>query len=181
MGAEIRDVFIEEGDVHSELERILLEAEVNVWRVGGDVIGALTETITPQGVVAVVSDPTRGAEVLTNLDLVLVLADVRDPGNAGTLVRSALAAGAGAVVFAKGSVDPLHPKVVRSAAGSLFGLPIMRSAELMDVVSTLGRAGMTLIGTAAHAETAMYDADLTSPVAIFLGNEAWGLSAEVAE
>ena len=180
-GAEIRDVFIEQGDVHSELKGALSAADVAVWPVGPDVIGALTETVTPQGVVAVVSDPTSGPETLGEVDLTLVLADVRDPGNAGTLVRSALAAGAGTVVFAKGSVDPLHPKVVRSAAGALFGLPIVRGQELESVVSALGAAGVTLVGAAANAETEMYDTDLISPVAIFLGNEAWGLSPHAAE
>ena len=127
------------------------------------------------------SDPTRGLEALDGVGLALVLADVRDPGNAGTLVRSALAAGAGAVVFAKGSVDPLHPKVVRSAAGSLFQIPIVRGPQLQDVAEVLSGLGVALVGAAADASTDMYEADLARPVAIVLGNEAWGLPPEATD
>lgn len=144
-------------------------------------IGALTETVTPRGIVAVVSDPTKGLDALDGVRLALVLADVRDPGNAGTLVRSALAAGAGAVVFAKGSVDPLHPKVVRSAAGSVFQIPIVRGPRLQEVAEVLSGFGVALVGTAAEAATDMYDADLTRPVAIVLGNEAWGLPEDATD
>ena len=179
-GVEVREVFLAEDLEGHGLESALEATGVPTSIVGSDVIGALSETVTPQGVVAVVADPSVGLDALVGVDLCLVLADVRDPGNAGTLVRTAAAAGAGAVIFGAGSVDPLHPKVVRSAAGALFRVPLVRRAPLAEVASTLRSGGTSLIGAAADAGTDMYSFDLTGPVAIVLGNEAWGLP-EAAE
>ena len=174
-GAGVKDVFLAEDVEGHGLEAAIEEAGVPAWTVGMDVIAALSETVTPQGAVAVVTDPSVELDALSETDLCLVLADVRDPGNAGTLVRTAAAAGAGGVVFAAGSVDPLHPKVVRSASGALFRVPIVRHAPLAEVAATLRAAGMALVGTAADAPTDVYSLDLTGPVAVVLGNEAWGL------
>ena len=92
---------------------------IPIVEVDASVMRAIADTTTPQGVVAVVTMPERElSEVVSAGDLILVLADVRDPGNAGTLLRSATAAGASAVVFTKGAVDPFSPKTVRAAAGT---------------------------------------------------------------
>ena len=179
-GIEVHDVFMAEGVEDPELAHYLAERDITLSVVGDDVIGALSDTVTPQGVVAVVSDPSTDPEILTTIDLCLVLAAVRDPGNAGTLVRSAAAAGAGAIVFATGSVDPLHPKVVRSAAGALFHVPIVRGSSAEEVARALREGGVSLVGTAVDSEKTVYDVDLTAPVALVLGNEAWGLPAAVA-
>lgn len=178
-GAGLRDVFIDESAGYEDLARRLEAAGVPVRPVGRDVIKALTETVTPQGVVAVVSDPTSDLASLRDADLVLVLADVRDPGNAGTLVRSALAVGASGVVFAKGSVDPLHPKVVRSAAATLFSLPVVRGADLLETLDFLKENDVALVGSSAASKESVYEADLTSRLALVLGNEAWGLPPDV--
>ena len=172
---EVREVFLAEGLQDDSLEEALAARALSPLVVGDEVIGALSETVTPQGVVAVVADPSVGLEALAAADLCLVLADVRDPGNAGTLVRTAAAAGAGAVVFPTGTVDPLHPKVVRSAAGALFRVPLVRGRDLEDVAAALRSAGTTLLGAAAGARHTMYEADLTRPTAFVLGNESWGL------
>jgi RNA methyltransferase, TrmH family len=174
----LRDVFVQDPAEHEDLIDRLKAAGVPVWTVGTDVIKALTETITPQGVVAVASNPTVDLGSVQDPKLVVLLADVRDPGNAGTLIRSALAAGASAIVFAKGSVDPLHPKVARSAASAVFGLPVIRGIELEQAIDGLRSAGLTMIGTSASAPS-MYESDLTTPVTIVLGNEAWGLAPEI--
>ena len=178
-GAELRDVFIDESADHAGLAERLQAGGVPVRPVGRDVIKALTETVTPQGVVAVASDPTAELDSLGDADLVLVLADVRDPGNAGTLVRSAMAAGASGVVFAKGSVDPLHPKVVRSAAATLFWLPVVRGVDLLEALDFLKENSVSLVGSSAASEDSVYQADLTSRLALVLGNEAWGLPPDV--
>jgi TrmH family RNA methyltransferase len=179
-GVGVHDVFVAEDLDDAELTDALEAGSISPWIVARDVIEVLTDTVTPQGVVAVVEAPLASLEAISGADLVLVLADVRDPGNAGTLVRCAAAAGAGAVVFAQGSVDPLHPKVVRSAAGALFRVPIVRSAPLEDVEATLRDAGAAILGTDARSESEIYDVDLTGPTALVLGNEAWGLSDEAA-
>ncbi len=142
--------------------------------VTGQVIASLTDTTTPQGVVAVARTRTAPLADLTG-DLIVVLSGVRDPGNAGTLVRSAVAAGASAVVFASGSVDPFNPKTVRSTAGLLFHVDIVTEVTMAEVAATLGGKGLTLVGADASSLVAPDAVDLTRPVALVLGNESWGI------
>jgi tRNA(Leu) C34 or U34 (ribose-2'-O)-methylase TrmL len=109
-----------------------------------------------------------------------VLHQVRDPGNAGTIVRSADAAGASAVVFTQGSVDPYNPKAVRATAGSIFHLPIVRGLDTEAAIAALRERGVRVLAMAASAPTDLDRADLTSPVAFVFGNEAHGLPDEIA-
>jgi TrmH family RNA methyltransferase len=108
-------------------------------------------------------------------DLIVVLAEVRDPGNAGTLVRSAAAAGADAVIFAKGAVDPLSAKTSRSAAGALFRIPIVLGVELEDAIEGLRQRGLVLVAADPRADMPLEACDMTRPVALILGNEAQGV------
>jgi len=142
--------------------------------VSGRVIAALTDTATPQGVVAVAEARTVRLAAVEG-DLVVVLADVRDPGNAGTLVRSAVAAGAGAVVFATGAVDPFNPKTVRATAGLLFHVGLVTDIPLRAALEGLGAKGFLLVGADAGAQAAASGVDLQKPVALVLGNESWGI------
>lgn len=142
---------------------------------------ALAHTTTPQGVVAVASTPSfRVADLGSDADLVLVLAQVRDPGNAGTLVRSAAAAGADCVVFSEGSVDPFGPKTVRASAGAVLRVPVDRSQPLAGSLAILKKKGFDILAAEGRSETSVYDVDLTGPTAIILGNEAWGLEPDLA-
>jgi RNA methyltransferase, TrmH family len=163
-----------------DTERVIdaaADAGVDVIEVAPQVLGVLTETVTPQGVVAVARSTEVSLEDLgSDPQLVLVLAGVTDPGNAGTLLRSAAAAGADGVVFAEGSVDPFNPKVVRSSAAALFRVPIVRAVPLEEVAVAMKESGCTLLGAAAGGKNAFTEADLSAPVALFLGNEAGGLS-----
>src|SRR5262249_8504556 len=109
-------------------------------------------------------------------DLVLVCADVRDPGNLGTLVRSAGAAGAGAVVCCAGTVDLYNPKSVRASSGVLFHLPVVTGADAVEALEELGQWGLWRWGAAAHRGHVYTEVDLTAPSALVLGNEASGLA-----
>ncbi|WP_307864863.1 TrmH family RNA methyltransferase [Myceligenerans salitolerans] len=139
-----------------------------------------------QGVLAVLR--TRPAELdaeLPGARLVAVLCNVRDPGNAGTVIRAADAAGAGGVVLAGESVDLYNPKVVRATAGSLFHLPVVTGRVLADVVARLHEAGFQVLAADGGGEHDLDDLqdtagrrgtpDLASPTAWLFGNEAWGL------
>ena len=108
-------------------------------------------------------------------DLVVVLANVRDPGNAGTLVRSAVAAGASAVVFCSGSVDPFNPKTVRSTAGLLFHVDVSAGVALDAALSELREMGFLILGADASSSKAPDEVDLSERVALVLGNESWGI------
>jgi TrmH family RNA methyltransferase len=117
------------------------------------------------------------------LSLVALLANVRDPGNAGTVLRTADAAGAHAVVFADASVDPYNGKCVRASAGSLFHLPVVAGARLEDAVATMRDAGLRIVaadGRTGHSlDEPGVQARLAEPTAWMFGNEAWGLPPEL--
>jgi TrmH family RNA methyltransferase len=174
--AVVLEVFATQDDDLIEAAR---SQGASVHVVEDRVLASLSDTTTPRGVVATVRDPSvdLGA-LLDDADLTVVLADVRDPGNAGTLMRSALAAGASGVVFTTGSVDVLHPKTVRAAAGGLFGLRLVRGVALESALSALRTAGLVILGATAAARRPVYSVDLTRRFALVLGNEAWGLPPE---
>lgn len=178
-GLEVSDVFVAAGA--DGLDDLVAAAErrgARVAEVPERVIDLIADTRTPQGVVAVARSPE--ASVPQDATLVVVLADVRDPGNAGTLIRTAHAAGADAVVFGAGAVDPLHPKTVRASTGALFHIPVLRGVPIDDALPALSARGLRLIGTDASAPTAYDDVDFTAPLALVLGNEAWGVPPEVS-
>jgi TrmH family RNA methyltransferase len=174
--APLMEVFVDESVPGARsLGETAARKGVTVVEVTASVIKALSDSTTPQGVVATARlRPATLPQLPEGVDLVLVLAQVRDPGNAGTLVRSAVAAGAGAVVFTPGTVDPLGPKTARAAAGALFEVPVI-GAELDDALAGLRALGFTTIGSDAAAPTGYDEIDLTGRVALVVGNEAWGM------
>ena len=178
---ELTDVFVRSDDPDAAAVRDACEeAGARVLEVGDNVLRALADTSSPQGVVAVATMPQFRLSALPDAaDLVLVLAQVRDPGNAGTLVRSAAAAGADAVVFSEGSVDPFGPKTVRASAGSVLRVPVDRATPLAETLATLRGKGFAVVAAEGTAEATVYDLDLTGPSAIVLGNEAWGLEEDL--
>ena len=139
-----------------------------MFELAPNVIERVATTEAPQPVLAVVRQ--RIAVLPTGADFVMVAHQLADPGNAGTIIRSAEAAGAQAVVFTPGSVDPFNPKVVRATAGSLFRMPVV-GADLAHVRA----AGLRALATSSHQGSAYTDTDLISPVAIVVGNEAHGV------
>jgi len=166
---EVQDLFVD-----ADLSSAPSWLERGAVAVSGRVIEALSDTSTPQGVVAVASMRTVPIAAASG-DLMLVLSNVRDPGNAGTLVRSAVAAGASAVVFCSGSVDPFNPKTVRSTAGLLFHVDLVAGVSLQEAVDELRRKGFLLLGADAGSSVAPDELDLSGPVALVLGNESWGI------
>lgn len=157
-------------------------AGVPVRMLAAGVAERVGSTVTPQGLFATAPLHRRGAEVLDDLPscpLVVVAALVADPGNAGTLVRSAEAAGADAIVFGAGSVDAYNPKVVRASAGAILGVPIVEGVSAVQILEILGERGLQRLGAVAAGGTPPDAADLTGPVALVLGHEARGLAAEL--
>lgn len=180
----LQEVFVTpEVDEGLLADTIATGAEVR-W-VTADVLARAVDTVTPQGVAAIASRidvPLADAvAAASGGPLALVLVDVADPGNAGTLLRAAEAAGAAAVLFCGGSVDPCNPKCVRASAGALFHLPVAVGGEAEAVLERLGGAGVRTVATVVHGGTPYDDADLAGPVAIVLGNEAHGLPAGLVE
>jgi TrmH family RNA methyltransferase len=150
-----------------------------VFELAPGVLEKVGATVTPQPVVAVVRMPTGGADALRGASFVVVCAGVRDPGNAGTVLRSADAAGADVVAWCDTTVDPFNPKAVRASAGSVFHVPIVTEVPTGTLLGQLGAAGLQRWGAVAHGGRQPSTVDFTAPVALVFGNESWGLSAGV--
>jgi len=138
-------------------------------------------TETPQGVAALVKlkDWSLDDALAGTTPLVVVAAGLQDPGNLGTILRSAEAFGAGGVLTAEKTVSHLNAKVIRAAAGSLFRLPVLR-LDAAAALPQLRARGLRIVGTSSHKGTPAAAADLTQPLALFIGNEGAGLPREVA-
>lgn len=170
-------------DRHVDLARRAADAGVPVERVSPSVLEAMADTVTPQGVVAVARQftSTLADVVALRPRLVAILEEVRDPGNAGTILRAADAAGADAVVFSGKSVDPYNPKVVRSTTGSMFHVPVVAGVELAAVVDAMHEAGLAVVAADVKGDdllAARSRGELLGPTAWLFGNEARGLDAE---
>jgi len=163
-------------------------AGIDVRPVTPEVLAAMTGddgAVTPQGLLAVCDTlGTPLADVVAaGPRLAVVLAEVRDPGNAGTVIRTADAAGADAVVVSGASVDVHNPKCVRATAGSLFHLPLVTGPAPAEAVAALRTAGLQVLAADGAGGTSLDDlldaGALAGPVAWVLGNEAWGLPPEL--
>ena len=168
--------------VSDDLDELALRAreqgvEVNV--VSEDVAAKITSTVTPQGIVGVATFLDVALASLPRDGCVCVLHEVRDPGNAGTVLRSADAAGAAGIVFTETSVDVYNPKTVRASAGSVFHLPIVREVQTPEAIAHLEGRGFRVLAMSADGQEDLFHADLAGPVAFVFGNEARGLSPEI--
>ena len=157
--------------IASHVEAILLPDEV---------FNSAVQTEAPQGVAALVKLKTQSLEdVLQHPDpLVLGAAGVQDPGNLGTMIRSAEAFGAVAVLAAEKTVNPLNPKVVRSSAGSIFRLPVFKT-EWRAALAAMRERGMRIVATSSHKGVPVDEADLRGPLAIYVGSEGAGVPREI--
>lgn len=144
------------------------------------VMESVADAVTPQPVCAVLPFVDRPIDALAHDGVVVVAVDVRDPGNAGTLIRSAAAAGARGVVLCEGCVELYNPKTVRSTAGALFRLPVVTSVSVDGALTSLGAAGRRRFAAVARDGDDYARVDLTGPVAFVVGNEAHGLPDALA-
>ena len=160
-------------------------AGIPVHVISGDAMSELAQTVTPQGVLAVCGfvDARLDGVTAAGPRLVALLANVRDPGNAGTVLRTADAAGADAVVFADASVDPYNGKCVRASAGSLFHLPVVAGVRLAETAGALREAGLRIVAADGRAGGSLDEPRvrklLATPTAWLFGNEAWGLPGDL--
>lgn len=147
------------------------------------VLATLSDTVHPQGIVVLAQRPGTGlAQMLTATQPLLVALDaVQDPGNFGSIVRTAEAAGASGVVALKGSVDAFAPKTLRSAMGSAFRLPIVSGLTEAELLTQARAAGMKMLATAATATMSYTQFDWRQPVLLVFGNEARGVSQPLLE
>lgn len=167
---------------YADLLAVATAGNVPIHPVTPSVLAELAQTVTPQGLIGVarLRDQPLAEALGTQPRLVVVLASVRDPGNAGTILRTADAAGADAVIFTEASVDPYNPKCVRSSAGSLFHVPFVVGVDLATAIGDMREVGLRVLATSGAGSVDLYSAELSGPVAWVFGNEAWGLPEELS-
>ncbi|HBB30548.1 MAG TPA: rRNA methyltransferase [Cyanobacteria bacterium UBA8803] len=148
--------------------------------VSSSVLKAIATTVQPDGVVATAARPSRWASLPSTVSLGLALERIQDPGNLGTMIRTAAAAGAEGLWLSQDSVDLDNPKVLRSSAGQWFRLPIAVSPDLPEVICKCRAKNMQIVATLPDATLNYWDIDWRVPSLILLGNEAAGLSDNLA-
>ncbi len=174
----VRELFVTE----SGLALLGPSGEVPVTQVADAVIARLAESVTPQGVIALVSTPAYTTDVLADAKVATVVDQVSDPGNVGTIIRTAQALGADAVVLTDGCADPFSPKVIRASAGTVYQIPVLANASATSVISACRSAGMSIIALAADGSEGVSRLRTGSlPTALVLGSEAHGVSSELRQ
>lgn len=181
-GRKFKAVFFR-ASAENRAERLLpqIAAYVETLLLPDKLFASAVPSETPQGVAALVRCKTFTLEdVLAKAQggPLLAIAGVQDPGNLGTILRSAEAFGAGGVLLGEGTVSPFNSKVIRASAGSVFRLPLVQT-KLPEVLTHLRERGLRLIATSSHKGTPLQDADLMRPLAIFIGSEGAGLPREL--
>jgi TrmH family RNA methyltransferase len=179
----VQDLYFEAqaGSRHGTLQDAALAAGLSIREVSHEVLVAMSDALVPQGFVAVCRpvDVPLDAVLDERPRFLVILTNVRDPGNAGTVIRGADAAGADAVVLSDSSVDIYNPKVVRSTAGSLFHLPIVTGVPIGVLLDRVRAAGLSLLAADGSGDVLLGDIDLSRAHAWVMGNEAWGLEPDV--
>lgn len=179
-GVEFEALYVERSRVDDAAVAALLDRAalvgVDIFSLDAGVLEHVADAKTPQPVLATVRFALTPLSELDASGLVLVLDNLRDPGNAGTIIRSADAAGARAVVLSGESVDPFNPKTLRASAGSVFHVPIV-VAGLGETLSHCGARAVRSYATVVHGGTPYRDADLSGPCVVVIGNESAGLDA----
>lgn len=190
-GAAVETVFIDTGagDTHRDLAERASARGARILDTAPGVLTRACDAATAQPIAAVVEMLHRplgdlavvGPDLaVAGPDLVVVCVGLQDPGNAGTVLRSAAASGAGAVVFCSGAVDVYNPKAVRASAGALFHVPVVADAPAGRVLDEMGNWGLRRIATVARGGRPYDRVDLAGPCALVLGSESRGLPAELA-
>jgi TrmH family RNA methyltransferase len=189
-GAELDELYVDldqwsSVDDRSPLREVVRDAEaagIPVWGLPSSVFASVSDTNSPQGALASAVRSVSAISDLVALDgPLLVLIDLSDPGNAGTLVRAAEAAGCVGVIFAGSSTDAFGPKAVRAAAGSIVRLPVAESSEVTEVMAELRSSGRVVVATVVDGGALPETVDLSGSVALLIGSEAHGLPVEVVD
>lgn len=178
------EVFVT-AEAQERYEDLISNLDVPVQLVSESVMKVLSDTSTPQGTLAVCRqlDVSLDSVISAKPKLIALLANVRDPGNAGTVLRAADAAGADAVIFSQNSVDLYNTKLVRSTTGSIFHLPVVLGADLASTIASLKQADLQVFAATAGGDliTELDSVELRKPTVWMMGNEAWGFDDETLD
>ncbi|MBB6218252.1 TrmH family RNA methyltransferase [Anaerosolibacter carboniphilus] len=163
-----------------ELLEELMQREILLYKIPVQLFKELSDTQNPQGIMALVSMDTYSIEDILSRDrgFYIILDRIQDPGNMGTIIRTADAAGADAIFITKGSVDLYNSKTIRSTMGSIFHLPILSTGNTSEIIALLKSQGVKIITTSLEGEKYYFEVDYREMCAIIVGNEANGVQQE---
>lgn len=181
--AQVEAVFVSEElkNIGSKLSSMIEKATCSKYSVTEKVFREISDTETPQGILAIVGMQKNDLSAAKNGNgLFVVLDSVRDPGNMGTIIRTADAAGFSGAIACKGCVDVYNPKVLRSTMGSIFHMPVYSGFETTEAIKLLKANGITVYASHLKGNSSIYDVNLTANAAIVIGSEAEGISDETA-
>jgi TrmH family RNA methyltransferase len=174
--------FSDSGSAHSAKLLPQIASQVGVLLLPDEVFASAVNTESPQGVAALVKlRPTKLEDLMEQIDqapLLLGVAGIQDPGNLGTVIRSAEAFGARAVLLGEKTVSHFNPKAVRASAGSLFREPLLR-VKMAETIPLLKEKGVRVLATSSHKGKPLYEANFTGAAVIIVGNEGAGVPSEI--
>lgn len=182
--APIQALFVDrtKGAEIAELASLARSLSVSVHEASAAVMKSISATTSPPGIVGVCGfvdiDPTQ--LIKRRLSLITVLGQVRDPGNAGTILRTCRAAGVDGVFVTSGTVDVYNPKLVRATAGALFSIPWARDVQLRWLLDELGHRRINRVAADPRGDAVYDQIDMAKPTAFLVGNEAWGLPSDLS-
>ena len=180
-GSRPLDVFVVENHPTSkEVESLLEGIEATIWFLEESAIASIATTVAPQPVISTFSTIDVSLdELMKECPTFLVCGkEIREPGNAGSLIRTAAAASADGIIFTKSSVDLYNPKTVRASAGAIFRIPIVCSMRPSDCLKAFKDKSITSVGLSPNGEMSYLDFDFSTPFVVLLGNESSGLDDE---
>jgi len=180
----IKDIVVSRSYLQAEPDVVAARDIGAVSVVDDKLFKELATTTTPEGILAVAAVPRyQFADLFKGPGnpLIVIAHALQDPGNLGTIIRTSLAASAGGLVLTAGTVDAFNPKVVRSAMGALFSLPIVGDVPYAQAISELKSKGVRIVACDASASRRYFECDLRQPVALVLGNEGQGFTREDLE
>ncbi|MTI49518.1 TrmH family RNA methyltransferase [Sporosalibacterium faouarense] len=155
----------------------------NAYNIPDKLLNEISDTENPQGIIAVVKFKLSSLKdvVLKNNNFLVILDELRDPGNMGTIIRTADALGANGIVVTKGCVDVFNPKTIRSTMGSIFHIPLAFEGDIEDIIASLKKEEIKIISTSLESSDYCYNIDFKQDFALIIGNEASGVSDRVIE
>lgn len=184
-GGVIKHIFYSEELLNDEGMRLVEELknmDLNTVHISDSLFKSISDTESPQGILAVVQMIEYDLRDVLNENNFLVLLDrVQDPGNLGTIIRTADAFGANGIVVTDGCVDVYNPKTVRATMGSIFQIPVVHIGDISEAIELLKNENIKIIASSLDTDTYSYDMDFKRDCALVIGNEGSGISREVLE
>ena len=179
--AKIKEIIISEDAINSELVQKHLKEKlqkIDYIQVPSNIFKLISEVEKPQGVLAIIEKENHGEDIDYNQDVILALDDLQDPGNLGTIIRTADSVGLKQILISKGTIEAYNPKVIRSTMGAIFRVKIIECENLKETLKKLQKNNFKIMVTDLNTDKSIYDIKLQKKV-IIIGNEANGVSEEV--